>query len=306
MPTYNNVPACSPYFKGKYYHKLIEDLHLAGKAKRTVYGYVRAVRKLTEFCKKAPEKMTESDIRHFLLHQIVDKQLAAGTQSVLLSGIKFFFRTTCPRNWKVLQQTKLSYPKTLPVVITQKQVFQLIEACRHLRLKTFLWTTYTLGLRISETVKLQIGDLDSQRMMVHVREAKGKKDRYVPLPNSTLAVLRRFWRTHRNPIFLFPSSNNHRCNDSTSQIPISIGTVQGAIKRVTKQLNFGKPVSCHTLRHSYATHLLEAGVSLKAIQNYMGHSSLMTTMMYLHLSDVAHADARNVINQLFRRPKYKQ
>ena len=306
MPTYNNVPASSPFFKGKFYDKLIEDLQLAGKAKRTVYGYVRAIRKLAEFCEKPPEQMTETDVRHFLLHQIVDKQLAAGTQSVLLSGIKFFFRTTCPRKWKVLDQTKLNYPKTLPVVITQRQVFQLIAACKDIRLKTFLWTTYTLGLRISETAKLQIGDLDSQRMMVHIRHAKRNKDRYVPLPLSTLVALRRYWKTHRHPKFLFPSTDNNRHDGSVSSTPISIGTVQGAIKRITKELKFNKPVSCHTLRHSYATHLLEAGVGLKAIQKFLGHANLLTTMIYLHLTEIAEANARKIINKIFRRFKPDQ
>ena len=299
MPTYNNLPLASEYFKGKWYRKLIEDLQLAGKAKRTVYGYVRAVRKLADFCQNSPEQLSETDVRQFLLHQIVDKHVAAGTQSVLLSGIKFFYRTTCPRDWDVFQQTKLNYVKSLPEVITQRQVFQLIDACRSLRLKTFIWTTYTLGLRIGEAVNLQVADLDSQRMMVHIHRGKGAKDRYVPLPETTLAALRAFWKTHRNTVFLFPAEGRNHQDGATSTTPMSISTVQSAFKKITRQLNFGKKVSCHTLRHSYATHLLEAGVSLKAIQKYMGHSSLQTTMVYLHLTEIAEADARQVINQLF-------
>ena len=199
MPTYNNLPAASQYFKGNWYRKLIEDLQLAGKAKRTVYGYVRAVRKLADFHQKSPHQIDSSELRAFLLHHIVEREVAAGTQSVLLSGIKFFFRTTCPREWEVLQQTKLNYVKTLPEVITQPQVFQIIDASRTRRMKTFVWTTYTLGLRIGEAVHLEVGDLDSQRMMVHIHRGKGAKDRYVPLPQSTLAALRLFWMTHRNP-----------------------------------------------------------------------------------------------------------
>ncbi len=167
MPTYINLPAPSDHFKGKWYRQLIEDLQLAGKARRTVYGYVRAVRKLADFCQQSPHMIDESDLRGFLLHQIVERQVAAGTQSVLLSGIKFFFRSTCPRDWDVLENTKLNYIKSLPEVITQPQVFQIIDACRTRRMKTFIWTTYTLGLRIGEAVHLQVGDLDSQRMMVH-------------------------------------------------------------------------------------------------------------------------------------------
>ena len=303
MPTYNNLPAASEYFKGKWYRKLIEDLQLAGKAKRTVYGYVRAVRKLADFHQKPPHQIDSSDLRAFLLHQIVEREVAAGTQSVLLSGIKFFFRTTCPREWDVLKQTKLNYVKTLPEVITQPQVFQIIDACRTRRMKTFVWTTYTLGLRIGEAVHLEVGDLDSQRMMVHVHRGKGAKDRYVPLPPSTLAALRLFWKTHRNPRFLFPAEGRDHQDGSMTRTPMSISTVQSAFKKITRQLNFGKKVSCHTLRHSYATHLLEAGVSLKAIQKYLGHSSLQTTLVYLHLTETAEVDARVVINHLFARRK---
>ena len=129
--------------------------------------------------------------------------------------------------------------------------------------------------------------------MVHIHRGKGAKDRYVPLPQSTLAALRLFWKTHRNPRFLFPAEGRDHQDGSTVQTPMSISTVQSAFKKITQQLNFGKKVSCHTLRHSYATHLLEAGVSLKAIQKYLGHSSLQTTLIYLHLTEIAEADARS-------------
>ena len=118
MPTYNNLPKTSEFFKGKWYDKMVEDLQLAGMAKRTVYGYVRAIRKLADFHQKSPVKITENDVRSYFLHQIVDLELASGSQSVLLSGIKFFYRTTCPRKWKVLDQTKINYISALPEVIT--------------------------------------------------------------------------------------------------------------------------------------------------------------------------------------------
>jgi site-specific recombinase XerD len=299
MPTYDNLPKTSKFFKGKWFDKMIEDLRLAGKAKRTVYGYVRAIRKLSDFHQKSPVKITESDVRAYLLHQIVDLELASGSQSVLLSGIKFFYRTTLPRKWKVLDQTKINYISALPEVITQNQVFQMIDTCRTFRMKSFIWVTYTLGLRISEAVNLQVGDIDSERMMVHVHRGKGAKDRYIPLPESTLAVLRALWTAHRNRKFLFPAEGRNHQDGSQSKTHMSISTVQSAIKSITEQLNFGKKVSTHTLRHSYATHLLEAGVSLKAIQKYLGHKSLQTTMIYLHLTETAEADSRQIINQLF-------
>jgi len=298
MPSYNNLPASSDFFQGALFDKLVDDLRLSGKANRTVYGYVRAVVKLADFCQCPPDQIQPEQVRQFLLHHIVQKQSAAGTQSVLLSGIKFFYRTTCPRDWKVFDLTKLKRSQTLPEVITQPQVHQIIEACKTQRLKTFLWTTYTLGLRISETINLQTGDIDGQRMMVHIHRSKRSKDRYIPLPVSTLQWLRAFWRTHQNPKFLFPADARGR-TDAHATTPMSISTVQGALKRITTKLGFNKKVSCHTLRHSYATHLLEAGISLKAIQKYLGHSTLQTTMVYLHLTETAQADSRRVINQLF-------
>ena len=299
MPTYESLPAQSDYFKGRLYQKLVDDLRLAGKAKRTVYGYVRAVRKLADFHQKSPDKIAEQHVREYLLHLIVDLEVASGTQSVVLSGIKFFYRVTFPRKWKVLDQTKINYGSALPEVITQPQVFQIIDACRTLRLKTLVWTTYTLGLRISEAVHLQVGDIDGQRKMVHVHRGKGAKDRYLPLPNSTLCALRAFWKTHRNPTFLFPAEGRHHSDGSKSKTPMSISTVQSAIKEIVDELNFGKKVSMHTLRHSFATHLLEAGVSLKAIQKFLGHSSLQTTMIYLHLTQTAEVDARKIMDELF-------
>ena len=299
MPTYENLPASSDYFKGSLYKKMIDDLRLAGMKKRTVYGYVRAINKLAGFHQRSPRKITEQDVRDYLLYQIVEEESATGTLSVLLSGIKFFYRTTLPRKWKVLTQTKLKAGNALPEVITQPQVFQIIDACRTLRMKTFVWTTYTLGLRISEAVNLQVGDLDSQRMMVHVHRGKGAKDRYLILPKSTLAALRAFWRTHRNPKFLFPAQGRRHHDGSQSKTPMSISTVQGTMKQITEQLKFGKVVTTHTLRHSFATHLLEAGVSLKAIQKYLGHASLQTTMIYLHLTETAEANNRIIINKLF-------
>ena len=299
MPTYNNLPSQSKHFKGNLFKKFIADLQLAGLAKRTVYGYARAIKKLAEFSQCSPDKIDQDQVRNFLLDEIVGKESASGTQTVLLSGIKFFYRNTCKRDWDVLNKTKINYNSTLPEVITQPQVFQIIDACKTVRLKTFVWTTYTLGLRIGEAVSLQVGDLDSQRMMVHIHRGKGAKDRYLPLPTSTLAALRMFWKTHANSKFLFPAKTRKGQNHSQATTCMSISTVQTAFKKITDQLNFGKKVSCHTLRHSYATHLLEAHVSLKAIQKYLGHSSLQTTMVYLHLTEIAERDNRQVINQLF-------
>ena len=297
--------ANSTFFHGPLYQRLSDDLHLAGVAQRTHDGYLRAVRQLADFCQCSPDQICEDQLRQWLLHLKIQKQYAYGTLRVAFSGIKFFFTRTCRRDWKTLAETKLQNIQSLPEVLTIKQVHQIIDACTTLRMTTYFWTVYTLGLRLEEGLNLQVGDIDSQRMMVHVHRGKGAKDRYLPLAVSTLEHLRTYWKTHRHKRFLFPADGrNHRLQPgvvSQATTTMSPTAVQSAIKLITNQIDFGKKVSTHTLRHSYATHLLEAGVSLRAIQKYLGHTSLQTTMVYLHLTETAQADSRETINRIFVR-----
>lgn len=302
--------APSPYFTGPLYTRMSEDLHLAGMSERTHEGYLRAVRKLADFCRTSPDKITENQLRRFFLHMKNELHYAHGTLRVAYSGIKFFYTRTCKRDWQTLKQMKLQNVKSLPEVITRQQVLQIVQAANTQRMAVYFWTVYSLGLRMQEALNLQVGDIDSARGMVHVHRGKGAKDRYIPLPTSTLQLLRRYWVTHHHPRWLFPAdgrdhklSSDHKARSAST--PMSPTAVQGAIKKITKQIDFGKKVSLHTLRHSYATHLLEAGVSLKAIQKYMGHSSLQTTMIYLHLTDSAELDSRRVIEQMFPSPSLK-
>jgi len=299
----------SRYFNGELYDRMSDDLHLAGMSQRTHDGYLRAVRQLADFCKRSPEKISETQLRKFFLHLKNDRHFASGSLRVAFSGIKFFYTRTCRRQWETLAHMKIQRVKTLPEVLTIAQVHRIIDACTTRRMETFFWTVYSLGLRLEEGLNLCVGDIDSQRMMVHVHRGKGAKDRYILLPQDTLMLLREFWKTHRHPKFLFPADGrNHRgvshCQGpSQATTPMSPTAVQGAIKQITRKINFGKKVSTHTLRHSYATHLLEARISLRQIQEYLGHSSLQTTMVYLHLTDAATVDARRIMNELFRRAR---
>lgn len=297
----------SRYFDGVLYQRMSDDLNLAGMARRTHDGYLRAVRQLADFVRQTPDKITEDELRRFFICLRNEKEFAPGSLSVAFSGIKFFYSRTCPRDWPTLQHMKVPGSKTLPEVITVRQVHQIIDHCTTMRMAVFFWTVYSLGLRMSEALNLQVGDIDSGRMMVHVHRGKGAKDRYLPLPQSTLRLLRQFWATHRHPRFLFPADGrNHRGVShargvSAATEPMSETAVQGAMKLITGRIDFGKKVSLHTLRHSYATHLLEAGVSLRVIQQYLGHSSLMTTTIYLHLTVQGENDARQAIEKLFQR-----
>jgi integrase/recombinase XerD len=301
MVNYNHLPDASPFFCGELYQEMNEDLQLAGMSKRTVHGYLRAVRQLADWARATPDEVAEAQLRRYFLYLKNEKQFAYGSMRVAFSGIKFFYSRTCKRQWETLATMKLQQAKTLPEVLTVGQVHSIIDACRVERIALFFWTAYSLGLRLEETRNLQVGDIDSQRMMVHIHRGKGAKDRYVPLPTSTLTWLRQHWISHRNPRLLFPAEGRDHKQSAVNQTPIQTSTVQKAMSKIAVQLKFAKRVSIHTLRHSYATHLLEAGVSLKVIQQYLGHSSLQTTMVYLHLTHDAEINARAVIEKTFRR-----
>ena len=195
----------SSYFTGPLYTRMAEDLHLGGMSERTHDGYLRAVRKLADFCQTSPDKIAEDQLRRFFLHMKNDLNYAYGTLRVAFSGIKFFYTRTCRRDWQTLRQMKLQNIKSLPEVITRCQVLQIVGAANTQRMAVYFWTVYSLGLRMQEGLNLQVGDIDSERGMVHVHRGKGAKDRYIPLPTSTLDLLRQYWITHRHRRLLFPA-----------------------------------------------------------------------------------------------------
>lgn len=300
-----HAPRRSSFVPDSLHQRFTEDLQLTGKAPRTQAAYLRAVRQLADHCRCSPELITETQLRQYFLHLKNDRQFAHGSLRVALSGIKFFYAVTCRRDFDTLSMVKLQNITALPEVLTAAQVHQIIDAATTQRIATYFWTVYSMGLRLNEGLNLHVGDIDAARGLVHIHRGKGAKDRLVPLPTSTLHLLRSYWATHRHKRFLFPADgrNHSLAKDgvSTAKTVMSETTVQGAMKKITTEIDFGKKVSIHTLRHSYATHLLEAGVGLKVIQKFMGHSSLATTMVYLHLTETAEANARTVIEQIFRR-----
>jgi site-specific recombinase XerD len=275
-----------------------QDLQLAGLSERTQEAYLRAVRQLADHFHKAPDRLSEEQLRQYLLYLKNDKQFAPSSLIVAASGIKFFYTHTAPRDWKTLQQLRVPRSKTLPDVLTIGEVRRLIDAVRTPHNRTYFWTVYSLGLRLQEGLDLQVGDIDGARMFVHVHHGKGAKDRYVPLPARTLSLLRQYWATHRHPLWLFPATGRDHEHAASATGPMERSSVQGAMRRVVQELDFRKAISIHTLRHSYATHLLEAGVNLRLIQQYLGHSSLQTTMVYLHLTAPGQEQARAAIERV--------
>jgi site-specific recombinase XerD len=278
---------------------MLHDMHLAGLSERTHESYLRSVRKFAQWLHKSPDLASENDLRRYLLFIKNDQQWEGNSLRVAYSGLKFFYSRTCPREWPTLSKLRIPKQTKLPTVLTIPEVDQLIGAIRKPAMKCFFWTVYSLGLRLQEALHLQVSDIDAGRMLVHVRRGKGHKDRLVPLTPKTLDMLRSHWSTHRNPLWLFPREGRNHQQSRYAQLPMDGTTVQGCIKKVVEQLGWSKRgVSTHTLRHCFATHLLEAGVNLRQIQKYMGHSTLQTTTIYLHLTTVGEEVAVARLNAL--------
>jgi site-specific recombinase XerD len=275
-----------------------QDLQLAGLSEGTQGAYLRVVRQLADHYHTPPDRLSEHQVRDYLLHLKNDRRLAAATLIVAYSGIRFFYSHTAPRDWPTLQRLRVRREKALPDVLSVAEVRRLIDAVRLPHYQTYFWTVYSLGLRRTEGLHLQVRDIDAARMAVHVHLGKGAKDRYVPLPSRTLAMLRTHWATHRHPVWLFPATGADPRQATAADGPMPRSSVQKALQRVVQGLKLRKAISIHTLRHSYATHLLEAGVNLRLIQQYLGHSSLRTTMVYLHLTSVSHEQAFARIEEL--------
>ena len=280
-----------------------KDLRLAGKAERTVEAYTGAVRRLVRRTGKPLGEIEESDVREYLL-DMVEAQVARGTFSINLCGIRFFWKDAQGRDWKIFDLAKPKYDKKLPVVLSRDEVWRILDEVTIDVYRVCLTTIYSCGLRLLEGATLQVPQIDSARMQLHIH-GKGGRDRYVPLPEGTLLMLREFWKTHRSPILLFPAPTRKGLKHSlaTDAGPIHRSSLQGAFRRARDKAGIRKKAHIHTLRHSYATHLLEDGVNLRLIQVYLGHSSVRTTQIYTHLTREVCARANDPVNRLMKRPK---
>lgn len=278
--------------------RMIEDLQLRGLAAKTQQAYVHAVQQLAQYYDKSPDRISEAELRQYFLYLKHEKQISASGFTVALCGIKFFYQQTLQREWVLLDLVRPVREQKLPVVLSQEEVQRILGCLRLPRYRVCLSTIYACGLRLREGVHLQVRDIDSDRMMVHIHHGKGAKDRYVPLPESTLALLRQYWRTHRHPVWLFPARTRNGESAAPVSRPMSVSSVQKAFRAAREASGVQKPATVHTLRHSYATHLLEAGVNLRLIQAYLGHSSPQTTARYTHLTRKTETLAAEAINQM--------
>jgi len=274
--------------------KMIEDMQLRGFALRTQEAYLLAVRQLARYYNKSPDLVTEEELRQYFLYLKNVKHAARNTCTIALCGIKFFFQHSLGREWKTFDFLRPPHEHKLPVVLSVEEVGRILNCVHHQRYRVCLTVIYACGLRLLEGVRLQAKEIDGERQMLHLHHGKGGKDRYVPLPSACLMMLRRHWRTHRHPLWLFPALRAVGQGDQ----PMNESALQRAFRAALKESGVRKKATVHSLRHSYATHLLEAGVNLRIIQSYLGHASPTTTAIYTHLTSTTHAQTSDKINEL--------
>lgn len=255
--------------------RMADDMRLRNYSQRTIDAYTYHVGRFAEFLGRSPADASSEDVRAFQLHLIEQRKVGWSTFNQTVCGLRFLFRTTYPRSWAVRMVPFGKRPKTLPEVLCGEEVAGLLVCVSNIKHRTFLLTLYAAGLRLSEAASLTIADIDSARMQLRIAAGKGAKERLVPLSPRLLAELREYWKRERPPTYLFPGK--------ATDVPLSAATIQKVCRQAVLKAGLKKRVTPHTLRHSYATGLLEAGVDLLTIGRLLGHSSFSSTLRYLHV-----------------------
>ncbi len=279
--------------------RMIEDMQLRGYSASTQEAYVRAVGQLAEHYHRSPDQVTEEELRQYFLYLANEKKWARATTTIARCGIKFFYEQTLHHDWPTLRFIRPPREKKLPVVLSREEVRRILAEVRIPVYRACLTTIYSCGLRLMEGARLQVADVDSARMLLHIH-GKGKQDRDVPLPEPTLHMLRRFWKTHRSAQWLFPAPTRHGTAWGVAHNagPVTRSSLQSAFDRALKKTGIAKRAHVHTLRHSYGTHLMEAGVHLRLIQDNLGPRSPRTTAIYTHLTKEVRATQTDPLNEL--------
>jgi site-specific recombinase XerD len=263
---------------GKLHDRMQEDLLLKAYSPHTQRAYLGCARHFARHYLRSPEGMGEQEIRGFLLYLVRERQASPATLSMYINALKFLYTVTLKRPEEVKGISHPKRPKTLPVILSPEEVLRILAAVRSVKYKAIIATAYAAGLRISEVCGLRLADIDSQRRRLHIRAGKGKKDRYVMLGESLLALLRQYYQEVRpKGEYLFPGQKPQR--------PISTTAVRQVLRKVIRETGLTKRVTMHTLRHCFATHLLEAGTDTRILQVLLGHGSIRTTLRYTHITD---------------------
>lgn len=269
--------------------RMIDDMQLRSLSKNTQDRYIKGVKKLGRYYRRSPDKISEEEVRTFFMHLIKETSLAADTIRVIYFGVKFFFKRTLGREWKVFDLIRLPQKKKLPAVLSYEEVKRILSHIHHPTYRMCLTLIYACGLRLNECLNLKVEDIDSELMVIKVK-GKGDKMRYVPLPEHVLILLRQYWRLERPRPWLFKSPYTGK--------PIAANSVQAAFRDARQKAGISKEATIHTLRHSYATHLLENRVDMRIIQGVLGHKCPRSTAIYTHLTSKTDLILNNAINKM--------
>jgi integrase/recombinase XerD len=270
--------------------RMIEDLTLRNRAPRTVEVYTQRIAEFARYFHAPPEDLGPEHVRSYLLHLVQERQVSWGFYNQARHALLFLYRVTLGKDWVVAEVPCPKLPRRLPVVLSTDEMARFLDALDNPKHRAILMTAYSAGLRLSEVAGLRLEDIDSARMVIHIRQSKGHKDRDVMLSPRLLDILRQYWKGQRPEPFLFPGR--------TPGQPISPRTVQLVCRRALVASGLSKRVNMHALRHSFATHLLEAGTDLRTIQVLLGHRSLGTTARYLHVATAALGSTRSPFDDL--------
>jgi len=281
--------------------RMLEDMQLRGLSARTQEAYARAVWQLAQHYQRRPDQLGDEELRQYFLYLTNEKKIARPTATIALCGIKFFYEQTLKQQWPTPRFVRPPREWKLPVVLSRAEVRRILHEVRIPVYRVCLIIIYACGLRLLEGARLQVPDVDSGRMLLHIH-GKSKKDRYVPLPQPALELLRAHWRTHRSPLWLFPAPTRRGLAHSLANDggPVTRSSLQSAFRAALKRSGLAKRAHVHSLRHSYATHLLEAGFNLRVIQDHLGHRSPRTTAIYTHLTREVRASLTEPLNQLMQ------
>jgi integrase/recombinase XerD len=255
--------------------RMLEDMRMRNLSPLTQAAYIRAVAHFAQHFRRSPDQLDRTHVRQYLL-RLVDRGVAWSTYNQVRCALHFFYRVTLGKDWPKEEVVCAKSPKRLPVILSRDEVRQLFAARHRIKTRALLMTLYGAGLRVAELVNLKITDIDSRRMVIRVEQGKGQKDRYVMLSAVLLGILRAYWKQHRPTSWLFPGADPNQ--------PLETRTVQAICGAAARRAGLRKHVSPHTLRHTFATHLLEAGTDIRTIQALLGHRSLRTTALYTYVS----------------------
>jgi integrase/recombinase XerD len=272
------------------YEAMQRALKLQGKALATQDGYTRAVRRAAAFFDRCPDDLTAEELRCYFADLLESHSWS--TVKLDRCGLQFFYRHVLDRPWDWVNIVKPPRAERFPDVLTREETLRLLDSVYKLRYRVFFVTLYSTGLRLGEGLALEVGDIDCHRMRIHVRAGKGNKDRYVPITEPCLNMLRQWWKSHENPRLIFPNPHGGAKLMGQAERPMHAGGVQAAMRAAVADCGIHLRITVHSLRHLFSTHMLEFGVDLRELQVILGHVSLTTTARYAHLTEVTSAKAR--------------